>query len=282
VVRINDRGPFKKSRIIDLSKKAAQRIDMHSTMKVRVQYLRRETEDYLATKRATGKQIDMFAYNDRIDNGQLTLPPTSISDPADVEEIIAEHNDNSDALSRAKPVVLSGDDTSVESISSRDLDAPQRTAAAVQAEKAPVKEERRIFDDTPQQAEKVVVETKRVDSKFPSLFSPPPITKEKSEARKTESKLAQKKPEQEESVSAKTVQSGYYVQAGSFSSRANADRRAAHLSGIYTVITDKVTRLDKDWWRVRLGPFASKQDADAALQKVRDADVSDAHVMHEM
>lgn len=41
VVRINDRGPFKKGRIIDMSEAAAERLDMidNGTAKVRVQYL---------------------------------------------------------------------------------------------------------------------------------------------------------------------------------------------------------------------------------------------------
>jgi rare lipoprotein A len=43
IVRVNDRGPFKKNRIIDLSKKAAESLDMveKGTAKVRVQYIRR-------------------------------------------------------------------------------------------------------------------------------------------------------------------------------------------------------------------------------------------------
>jgi rare lipoprotein A len=42
VVRINDRGPFKRSRIIDLSKGAAQKIDMigTGTARVRLEVLR--------------------------------------------------------------------------------------------------------------------------------------------------------------------------------------------------------------------------------------------------
>jgi rare lipoprotein A len=41
VVRINDRGPFSKSRIIDLSRKAAQQLDMidHGVVPVRVESL---------------------------------------------------------------------------------------------------------------------------------------------------------------------------------------------------------------------------------------------------
>lgn len=63
IVRINDRGPFAKNRIIDLSKKSAQTIGMHSTSKVRVQFLKDETEQYVANLQAKGKPINMAEYN---------------------------------------------------------------------------------------------------------------------------------------------------------------------------------------------------------------------------
>ncbi len=51
IVRINDRGPFAHGRIIDLSKKAADELDMirDGTARVRVQYLTEETEMYVSS-----------------------------------------------------------------------------------------------------------------------------------------------------------------------------------------------------------------------------------------
>lgn len=50
-VRINDRGPFAHSRIIDLSQAAAEELDMIrvGTAKVRVEYLSTDTEEYIAS-----------------------------------------------------------------------------------------------------------------------------------------------------------------------------------------------------------------------------------------
>ncbi len=50
-VRINDRGPFAHSRIIDISQAAAEELDMIrvGTAKVRVDYLSPETEEYIAS-----------------------------------------------------------------------------------------------------------------------------------------------------------------------------------------------------------------------------------------
>lgn len=48
-VRVNDRGPFVKNRIIDVSKKVAKKLEFHQqgTTKVRVEYLKKESEQLL-------------------------------------------------------------------------------------------------------------------------------------------------------------------------------------------------------------------------------------------
>ena len=48
-VRVNDRGPFVKGRIIDVSKKVAQKLDFHNqgTTKVKVEFLVEDTEAML-------------------------------------------------------------------------------------------------------------------------------------------------------------------------------------------------------------------------------------------
>ena len=49
ILRVNDRGPFAKDRIIDLSKAAAQRLEFidKGTAKVQIELLPKETEDLL-------------------------------------------------------------------------------------------------------------------------------------------------------------------------------------------------------------------------------------------
>lgn len=62
IVRVNDRGPYEANRIIDLSERAAEALDMRrkGTVRVRVQYLRRastngsDDEVLLATLRTDG------------------------------------------------------------------------------------------------------------------------------------------------------------------------------------------------------------------------------------
>ncbi len=67
-----------------------------------------------------------------------------------------------------------------------------------------------------------------------------------------------------------SAKGAFVVQAAAFSSRANADRAAKALGG--TVSTSG------KFFRVHTGPFASRDQADAALAKVRAAGYSDARV----
>ena len=63
IVRINDRGPFKKGRIIDLSYNSAQALGIGGTARVRVQYLAKESEEYWAKRHLKTGDIQ-FAAND--------------------------------------------------------------------------------------------------------------------------------------------------------------------------------------------------------------------------
>ncbi len=51
IVRVNDRGPFAKSRVIDVSEKAAEALGFHDkgTATVKVEFLSKETDELLAT-----------------------------------------------------------------------------------------------------------------------------------------------------------------------------------------------------------------------------------------
>lgn len=91
IVRINDRGPFKSDRIIDLSKAAAKELDVirTGTAKVRLQYLPQETEEYLVANNVKGReqimrkgaevarnltQRSLADVQRRIDSGSNVLP----------------------------------------------------------------------------------------------------------------------------------------------------------------------------------------------------------------
>ena len=263
VVRINDRGPFKSRRIIDLSKKSAERIGMHSTMKVRVQYLAKETEEYLATLRATGKAPNMFAYNDRIDKG--------LNQPQPSPKVV---------VAKAEPVEQQEEEVPVESVKAP---VDESTAQAAPAEDVKVTD-MMPPEKAPEKSSAKEVKLVGMDEQPTRPFSPPPV---KGVAAKQQAMPEKKHTEVPPLFAAATPspapvagsEGGYYVQVGSFSSHENAQKRAESLAGVAAVATDKVTRADKEWWRVRLGPFGDRQSAGSVLGKVRDL-VPDAHITH--
>lgn len=62
----------------------------------------------------------------------------------------------------------------------------------------------------------------------------------------------------------------FWIQAGSFSSKSRAEDLQRNLAGkgLSSIIT--LSEVDgKSWYRVRIGPYDAKKDADAWMQKVR-------------
>lgn len=85
------------------------------------------------------------------------------------------------------------------------------------------------------------------------------------------SATAPKPPAAAPAVAASAPASGeFVVQAAAFSSKANADRAASKIGGFVTQAGSL--------YRVRMGPYTTRGQAEAALAKVREAGYSDARV----
>lgn len=250
IVRVNDRGPFHRNRIIDLSKRSAQLIGLHSTMPVRVQYLKRETEAYIAELEKGGPlKIDMVAYNERAKAGG-----GFVSDAAAEEEEAPQAIAVSENVETVAPFV---------SVESNDLTPSTANAAA------PAKA-------TAALASKVVTLKPWADDNI-TLPEPPPYEEAQAPAPKPEKTLAT--PKKQEAKPAAATGGSYIILAGSYSSQANARTLAEKLSGhkIHASV-DKVEAGGKNWWRVHAGPFADKQSAELALTKVQALGAPDARV----
>lgn len=66
LIRVNDRGPFAKNRIIDLSKASADRLGVigNGTARVRVQFMDQQTQQYVSTSSQKGMQYAMNELRD--------------------------------------------------------------------------------------------------------------------------------------------------------------------------------------------------------------------------
>lgn len=213
ILRINDRGPFKKNRIIDLSKKSAETLGVHSISKVRVQYLKRESEDYIAALE-NGRVIDMAHYNGDAPSPQI------------VEQTVAA-SEAGQAVNNAAPVL---------SVGSGNLGTPG----------GPV---RLVSDAVAEEIEPQAPAAPLVQQKELSPSAAPPAT------------------------------GGYAIQAGSFSSEENARKLAGRLEAYGPVMTESVEAGGRNWWRVRVGPFAARSDAETRLAQVQSSGAPDARVV---
>lgn len=249
ILRINDRGPFKRNRIIDLSKRASQELGIPSTARVRVQYLPQETEEYRDSVRA-GRPISMAEFNSR--PARARIAETAVA---------ATEQETQESVSSAPVMTVSSNDIAA-------TDAPARPVVLQQDESMPPRlvkdawaDDNVSFPEAPQQATEVGADqapapVEQMNDLAPSVASAPttqPIIRND------------------------TAQ--YLVQAGAFSSEENAKKLVAKLNDIGTPIIEYVSSGGKMWWRVRVGPYVGRSAADDALGKVKSSGAPQAHLV---
>lgn len=283
IVRVNDRGPFKSNRIIDLSKKAAQRLEIHSLAQVRVQYLRKETEDYLAGLQSQDyKPIDMAKINEDAEKAKDIAVVQSTEPQGQIVEATDASTHTGDTISSAAPIMT---------VSSTDT-TPAPAAAAVPAvhtEEAPAPKVSLVkevwADDNvtlPEPPKEAAAESAPAEAPVATQAeaAPTPQAEEKQsiEEKQPETQAAEKAPETL-APSAKPAKGNFMIQAGSFASEENAHKLSTKLQGVASIAIDKIEMGEKTWWRVRLGPFSEKSDADSALSQTRANGVPDARII---
>ena len=246
VVRINDRGPFARGRIIDLSKASAQRLGIKGLAKVRVQYLTKESDEYIAAVKE-GRRIDMAAFNNRIEAEKNTsiLAATAPSDQTFIIESTQNQTQPGATVANAAPVI---------SVSDNDLPAPKSRGLLIKnaaAEEAP-------------RGGPVVLTSASVE--------PEADVPDRVEVRETS--VPTGKP-------VKADGKGYMIQVGSFSQQENAEKMRSAISASAAANVSIVEVGGHQWWRVQAGPFADHDDAVAALENVRASGAHDARIIRQ-
>lgn len=281
IVRINDRGPFKSNRIIDLSKHSAQELGIKSIAQVRVQFLMDETEKYLASVSNGGKKkIDMAAYNAKVTREKNNAILNSTEPGDQIVEASNASTHTGQTVNDAAPIV---------SVNSDDLNTPPETPASKKVDLKQAKPHGELIkqawaEDEDAEArpegkaeEKKSQEVTLHEAKAAQVEDDEPAAAEEAPApeKKSAAPAHAAAPKKELKVSGV-----WYIQAGSFSQEAHAHALEAKVRKISNVDVSKVDMNEKTWWRVRLGPFQSQEEATEALDKVRAAGQPDARVVH--
>ncbi len=208
VVRVNDRGPFKDKRIIDLSKASAEKLGIKGTARVRVQYLKQETESYWASR-------------------NMSTPTLASLEPVGIPQGNAPL---ADTVQEAE-----GEPAPIMTVSSNELaQAP-----------APRYEALETGGPQPQQTFRSETETAAL----------PPM--------------------------AEVTEEGWYVQAGAFTSEQNARALAEKLKNLSAVSVSAWPADGVVFHRVRLGPLASRAEAERLVGAATELGVDHARVLKE-
>jgi rare lipoprotein A len=239
VIRVNDRGPFAHGRIIDLSRRAAQLLDIHDagTAKVRVKILEIESRAIADAARrrgyvAPGTSRSMIAQA----QPRQPAPYADTSDQSPPIEIPRGEMTQAETITET---------ASVTSVEAAPLDAPpgqrqeaeQPVAAPKNATLGAVPPKTMVVEPKP-----ASIPGKRVGGRF----LPAPEVKQMKV----------------------TGQKRIFVQAGAFSVKTNADRLKKKLSALAPTSISETTVKGTRFYRVRLGPIKSVAEADRILEKV--------------
>jgi rare lipoprotein A len=240
ILRVNDRGPFAKNRIIDLSSAAADHLGVKATgtAPVRVSYLKEETEQYIADLglplpewmkggSATGTQ---YAYREN---------------PYTQQRIRFEES------SEAAPVMPV-------SITSQDIPAPTSFPSPAFS-KAPTP----TLDVTYSNQLALKGKDTVADSLSPPVTAPPVIRTAYTPV----------------NAAASGSQGGYSVQTASFSTRQNAESHVQKLASIGRAFVREVMVNGQQFFRVTLGPVATSDQAQQMLEQARALGFTDARIL---
>jgi len=242
-VRLNDRGPFKAGRLIDLSRGAAQELGFleKGTAQVRVRYI--------GPAKLDGTTEPLYvARNDVQSQFQPAPIPAAASAPPPPSPASAS---SFQIASQELPPLAAAP-------------APRWTPPPYAPDPAPA--------PVPPPAEPT-----RVSAPVSTPVSAPPPPPPKSSPKPAALKPAAKPPAPK--PAAPRPGQGFAVQAGAFSDRARAEKVAGDLAKAGAAAVRPVEVADRQLYRVVIGPWADRAEAQAAREQVASMGFADARVI---
>jgi rare lipoprotein A len=241
IVRINDRGPFVRGRIIDMSKRAAELLGMTNkgTAMVHVRLLPEESRRAARDAGASGK--DLMACGSPPPKASPSIP-VSVETLAPVEGV---------AVAMPAPETAKFPQPAPQPQAS----ATQVAAAGNQPPAAP-----------PPYGAMTVVAAK---GPGPVTHSAPAPVAAPAAARPEKIDVAALPTREEVEVRPVKIRPTIFIQAGAFREYVNANRLRARLTTLgHPVNVSQVYVTNQPFFRVRLGPLPTVEDADIALGRV--------------
>jgi rare lipoprotein A len=234
VVRVNDRGPYARGRILDMSRRGAQLLgyEKTGTAKVRVQIMARESQILAAAAKQGQLTVDVAG----LDNEAPALPPDT---PTYTRPGVTTTTPLPPPQRYQPPPQQVAE---AEAVTEAQTGAPAPIAVPV------VSEKKLIQQDQPQQSVK--------GTDVGGRFLPAPVA-----------------------TYQKVRPSSIFIQAGAFGVQENAERLRAKLAGVGHTDIYVANVEGRTFYRVRVGPVSTVDQADALLSRVVGAGANGAKIV---
>lgn len=256
VLRVNDRGPFKHGRVIDVSKRAADLLGFigDGTARVRVDVLSEESQKLAAAAKA----------------GQ------------DTTRITVADLSGGKGLFNAKPKTNTTTVTA-QNRTGADVNTPLQASYRSPIQLAQLKNDAEML---PESLQTPVITVEELDSPSPAYQQPPkeidkPVWTGKQDPVASVGHVEEDGRYMPDPVVRQEPvrPTGLFVQAGSFSVYENAERLSKALDSIAKTTIEPAVVQGKQYYRVKLGPISSVAEADRVLQSVIDSGHGTARVV---
>ncbi len=249
LIKINDRGPFARDRILDLSRAAAAKLGVirTGTAKVRVQFLDKETRDYVQNLQK-GKQYAMQSLK-KVDPDEAALREEARQEQIQQASKAAAASDGQ--AIPAEGVVENG--AVVDPVTQAVVNKPEAQAQLPRSKKMQREE---IQKEEPADPFSVV------------------------DANGDSANLQQEKaiPVAATTAAMPAKTGGFFVQAATFKAEENAQRLCHKLNGLGATQVIEITMNERKLYRVVLGPYVEQEDARKQLSKLAALGISNATI----
>ncbi len=265
VLMVNDRGPFSKGRVIDVSKRAAEILGFKDkgTAKVRVQFLRGYTQRLLSD---IPKSPNNKSSTNVKEASYLEKEPVASSTKRDVQvsDNFVDTSANTPVDLSAKPAVSTSAAEPAETSKEKTVkdSKPAKKAAARKTAKTYVEKRETV----PVTAAKAVVAAKKPLESVVKVESSSSAEEEKItylDEKKVTKKTSEKKLEEYKAPFHES-----FIQAGTYSVKANAEHAQESLRALGDVSIVPVSRNGQTLYKVKVGPIGDEKIARVALEKV--------------
>lgn len=285
VVRINDRGPFKNGRIIDLSKRAAELLEMigQGTAKVRVAILPDESRQLAAIAQSREAADSAPEAAPVVDVAEVQLDPTGKASSGRIQALEPAVPALSAPFGSAT-AAIAGPTTAPETGAAADgmaTGAQFKAAWLIEQEDGEVVVVPRSTALSPQAGASSGTAAASVAAVAEGSAQPTPEPQASTEAVAGIVKAREAAPPWPDGkVRLEPIRdTNIYVQAGSFLRRDFASRLSARLSKLAKSHVTAAVVGRRMFFRVRLGPVSNVDEADRLLNVLLAKGISDARVV---